>query len=104
MDDAQALFEHWLDVGLVYWRVYWPAAAMAGALFAVLLSLMWVVTCVPRIRSALVAISANSKDLKAAREQAQSSLDGMKARRGEIEAMHKDAGALFWRVEKTWVG
>lgn len=77
---------------------------MAGALLAVLLSLMWIVKCVPRIRTALVAIGTNRKDLDAARVQAKASLGGVKVRRGEMEAMHKVAGRLFWRTENTWVG
>ena len=84
--------------------VYWPIAAVAGALLAVLLSLMWIVKCVPRIRVALTAIGKNKKDLVAARAQAKVSLKGVKSRRGEMEAMHKVAGHLFWRAEKTWVG
>jgi hypothetical protein len=84
--------------------VYWPTAAVAGALLAVLVSLMWVVKCIPRIRTTLVAIAKNRKDLDAARAQAKVSLKGVKARRGEVEAMHKTAGQLFWRTEKTWVG
>jgi hypothetical protein len=90
--DAQALL------------VYWPTAAVAGALLAVLLSLMWIVKCIPRIRTALVAIGKNKKDLVAARAQAKVSLKGVKTRRGEMQAQHKVAGQLFWRTEKTWVG
>ncbi|HEY7798649.1 MAG TPA: hypothetical protein VIA80_07790 [Hyphomonadaceae bacterium] len=84
--------------------VYWPTAAVAGALLAVLLSLMWIVKCMPRLRTALIAISKNKKDLVAARAQAKVSLKGVKTRRGEMQAMHKVAGQLFWRTEKTWVG
>jgi hypothetical protein len=84
--------------------VYWPIAAVAGALLSVLLSLMWIVKCIPRIRTALVAIGKNNKDLVAARAQAKVSLKGVKSRRGEMQAMHKVASQLFWRTEKTWVG
>lgn len=92
MADAQALL------------VYWPTAAVAGALLSVLLSLMWIVKCIPRIRTALVAIGKNRKELDAARAQAKVSLKGVKTRRTEMEAMHKVAGRLFWRIEKTWTG
>ena len=92
MEDAQALL------------VYWPTAAVAGALLCVLLSLMWIVKCIPRIRTALIAIGRNRKDLDAARAQAKVSLKGVKTRRGDMQAMHKVAGQLFWRTEKTWVG
>jgi hypothetical protein len=92
LGDAQALL------------VYWPTAAVAGALFSVLVSLMWIVKCMPRIRTALIAIGKNRKDLDAARAQAKTSLKGVKTRRGEMQAMHKVAGQLFWRTEKTWVG
>ena len=92
MADAQALL------------VYWPTAAAAGALFAVLLSLMWIVKCIPRIRTALIAIGRNRKDLDAARVEAKKSLGNVKTRRGEMQAMHKNAGQMFWRTEKTWVG
>lgn len=92
MENAQALL------------VYWPTAAVAGALLVVLLSLMWVVKCLPRIRTALIAIGKNRKELDAARAQAKVSLKGVKTRRGEMEAMHKTAAQLFWRAEKTWVG
>jgi hypothetical protein len=84
--------------------IYWPTAAVAGALLVVLLTLMWIVKCVPRIRTALIAIGKNRKDLDAARALAKVSLRGVKARRGEMETMHKTAGQLFWRTEKTWIG
>lgn len=84
--------------------VYWPTAAIAGAFLAVLLSLMWTIMCLPRIRTALVAIGNSRKTLDEARAQAKKSLQGVKARRAEMQAMHKAAGDQFWRVEKTWVG
>jgi hypothetical protein len=90
--DAQALL------------VYWPTAAVAGALLGVLLSLMWIVKCIPRIRNAAVAIGKNRKALDAARVEARSSLGTVKTRRGEMQAMHKVAGRMFWRTEKTWIG
>jgi hypothetical protein len=92
LGDAQALL------------VYWPTAAVAGALLSVLLSLMWTVKCLPRIKAAIVAAGANRRDLVAARAQAKVSLKGVKTRRIEVQAMHKTAGQLFWRTEKTWVG
>jgi hypothetical protein len=92
LEDAQALL------------VYWPTAAVAGALLSVMLSLMWIVKCMPRIRTAIVAIGKNRKDLDAARAQAKVSLKGVKTRRGEMQSMHRAAGQLFWRTEKTWVG
>jgi hypothetical protein len=84
--------------------VYWPTAAVAGALLAVLLSLMWIIKCIPRVRLALGAIGKSRKELDEARKQAKGSLEGVKARRSEMEAMHKTAGKLFWRAEKTWIG
>jgi hypothetical protein len=84
--------------------IYWPTAAVAGALLVVLLTLMWIVKCIPRIRTALIAVGKNRKDLDAARALAKVSLRGVKARRGEMETMHKTAGQLFWRAEKTWIG
>ena len=92
MGDAQALL------------VYWPTAAIAGALLAVLLRLMWIVKCLPRIKAAIIAAGANRKNLVAARVQAKTSLKGVKTRRGEMQAINKTAGQLFWRTEKTWVG
>ena len=92
MENAQALL------------VYWPTAAVATALLAVLLSLMWIVKCIPRIRTALVAIGKNRKDLDAARVVAKASLGNVKTRRGEMQAMHRTAGQMFWRTEKTWIG
>jgi hypothetical protein len=84
--------------------VYWPTVAVAGALLVVFLSLVWTVKCLPRIKAAIIAAGANRRDLVAARAQAKVSLKGVKARRGEVQAMHKTAGQLFWRAEKTWVG
>lgn len=84
--------------------VYWPTAAVAGALLVVLLSLMWIVKCVPRIRTAIIAIGTNRKALDEARVAAKASLVGVKARRGEMQTMHKAAGRLFWRNEETWIG
>jgi hypothetical protein len=84
--------------------VYWPTAAIAGAFLIVLLSLMWTVKCLPRIRKALVAIGRDRKALDEARAQAKESLQGVKVRRAEMQAMHKAAGDRFWRVEKTWIG
>jgi hypothetical protein len=92
MEDAQALL------------VYWPTAAVAGAMMAVLLSLMWIVKCIPRVKIALVAIGKSRKELQSARVKAKGSLKGVKARRSEIEAKHKTAGEMFWRAEKTWMG
>ena len=92
MADAQALL------------VYWPTAAVAGALLVVLLSLMWIIKCIPRVKTAMDAIGKSRKELDEARVQAKDSLKGVKARRTEIEAMHKTAGDLFWRAEKTWMG
>jgi hypothetical protein len=84
--------------------VYWPTAASAGALLVVLLTLMWIVKCIPMIRAALIAIGRNRKALDAARVEAKISLKNMKARRGEMQAVHKTAGQMFWRTEKTWIG
>jgi hypothetical protein len=92
LGDAQALL------------VYWPTAAVAGALLVVLLALMWIVKRIPRVKIALIAIGKNRKDLDAARAQAKVSLKGAKTRRVEMQAMNKVAGQLFWRAEKTWVG
>jgi hypothetical protein len=90
--DAQALM------------VYWPTAAVGGALFVVLLSLMWIVKCIPRIKTSLDAIGKSRKELDEARLQSKGSLKGVKVRRAEMEAMHKTAGQMFWRAEKTWIG
>jgi hypothetical protein len=84
--------------------VYWPTAAVAGALLAVLLSLMWIIKCIPRVKTAMGAIGKSRKELDEARVQAKDSLKDVKAQRTEIEAMHKTAGDLFWRAEKTWMG
>lgn len=92
MEDAQALL------------VYWPTAAVGGAALAVLLALMWIVKCIPRLKIALDAIGKSRKELDEARVQAKGSLNGVKERRGEMEAMHKTASQLFWRNEKTWIG
>ncbi len=92
MEDAQALL------------VYWPTAAVGGAALVVLLSLMWIVKCIPRVKKALDAIGRSRKALDAARVEAKGSLKGVKERRTEMEAMHKTAGQMFWRSEKTWVG
>lgn len=92
MGDAQALL------------IYWPTAAVAGALLIVLVSLMWIIKCIPRVKTALHAIGKSRKELNEARVQAKGSLKGVKARRTEMEAMHKTAGQMFWRTEKTWTG
>ena len=92
MADAQALL------------VYWPTAAVAGALLVVLLSLMWIVKCIPRIRNASSRSARTGRLSTQARVEAKASLGGVKARRGEMQAMHKVAGQMFWRTEKTWIG
>ncbi|MDP3738060.1 MAG: hypothetical protein Q8R02_11765 [Hyphomonadaceae bacterium] len=92
MADAQALL------------VYWPTAAVAAALLAVLLTLMWIVKCIPRMKIAMDAIGKSRKALDEARVQAKTSLKGVKARRTEMQGMHKTAGQQFWRTEKTWIG
>lgn len=92
MEDAQALL------------IYWPTAASAGALLAVLLTLMWIVKCIPMIRALLIESGKNRKALDAARVEAKNSLKNVKARRGEMQTMHKTAGQMFWRTEKTWIG
>jgi hypothetical protein len=92
MADAQALL------------VYWPTAAVAAALLAVLLTLMWIVKCIPRVKVALNAIGKSRKALDEARVQAKAALEGVKSRRDEMQGMHKTAGRLFWRTEKTWIG
>jgi hypothetical protein len=90
--DAQALL------------VYWPTAAVAGALLVVLLSIMWIIKCIPRVKTAMGRISESRKELDAARIEAKAAIKGVKARRDEMQAMHKSAGQVFWRVEKTWTG
>lgn len=92
MADAQALL------------VYWPTAAVAAALLAVLLTLMWIVKCIPRVKAAIGAIGKSRKELDEARVQAKAALKGVKSRRTEMEGMHKTAGQMFWRTEKTWMG
>lgn len=92
MADAQALL------------VYWPTAAVAAALLAVLLTLVWIVKCIPRVKVAMDAIGRSRKALDEARTQAKAALKGVKSRRTEMQGMHKTAGQLFWRTEKTWIG
>jgi hypothetical protein len=84
--------------------VYWPTAAVAGALLVVLLSLMWIIKCMPRVKLALDVIGKSREALDEARVLAKSSLKGVKERRTEMETMHKTAGQMFWRSEKTWIG
>jgi len=84
--------------------VYWPTAAVAGALLVVLVSAMWIIKCIPRVKTAMDAIGLNRKLLDDARVQAKGSLKEVKVRRTEMDAMHKTAGQVFWRTEKTWVG
>jgi len=84
--------------------VYWPAAAVAGAFFAVLLSIVWIARRVPKLAEALDAIGRSRKELDEVRPAAKASLVKVKARRAEMQALHRSAGKQFWRTEKTWIG
>jgi hypothetical protein len=84
--------------------VYWPAAAAVAAFFTVLLSVVWIARRVPKLAEALGAIAKSRKELDEARPLAKVSLGKVKLRRAEMQALHRSAGKLFWRTEKTWIG
>lgn len=84
--------------------VYWPAATVVGAFFTVLLSVAWIARRVPKLGEALAAIARSRKELDEARPLAKASIGKVKVRRVEMQALHRSAGKLFWRTEKTWIG
>jgi hypothetical protein len=84
--------------------VYWPAAAALAAFFIALLSLVWIARNVPKLAQALSAIAKSRKELDEARPKAKESIGKVKVRRVEMQALHRSAGKMFWRTEKTWIG
>ena len=84
--------------------VYWPAAAAVGAFFVVLVSVVWIARRVPKLAEALGEIAKSRKELDEARPLAKASIGKVKMRRVEMQALHRSAGKLFWRTEKTWIG
>ncbi len=84
--------------------VYWPAAGVVGAFLAVLLSGIWIARCIPKLGEALAAIARSRKELDEARPLAKQRMGEVKARRVEMQALHRSATKLFWRCEKTWIG
>jgi hypothetical protein len=84
--------------------IYWPAAAVMGAFLAVLIAAFWIGKRAVKVKAALEVIGKSRKELDEARVQAKASLGKAKARRVEIQAMHKTAGRLFWQAEKKWIG
>lgn len=84
--------------------VYWPAAAAVAAFIVVLSSLIWIARRVPKLAEALGSITQSRKELNEARPLAKTSIGKVKARRAELQALHRSAGKLFWRTEKTWIG
>lgn len=84
--------------------IYWPAAAALAAFFFALLSLVWIARRLPKLAEALDVIAKSRKELDEVRPKARESIAQVKARRLEMQALHRSAGKLFWRTEKTWIG
>jgi hypothetical protein len=84
--------------------IYWPALAAFGALVIAAFAFGWFITAMKGLSRNLVETRANAAKLKAARAEAREFQDKAETREGEIGKLHDQAGKLFWRHEKTWVG
>jgi hypothetical protein len=84
--------------------IYWPALAAFGALVVGAFAFGFFVTAMKWLSRNLAATRSNSAKLKAARAEAREFEDKAEAREGQISKLHDQAGKLFWRHEKTWIG
>ena len=84
--------------------IYWPALAAFGALVVGAFGAGWFMSAIKRLGRNLAITRENAAKLKAARAEAREFQDKAEAREGEIGKLHDQAGKLFWRHEKTWVG
>ncbi|HVY91012.1 MAG TPA: hypothetical protein VG942_19240 [Hyphomonadaceae bacterium] len=83
--------------------VYWPAAAAAGAFLMVVLMLVVVFGHGKQVKLARETIAKSRELLNTSRAAARESKKHLKVRKAELADMHKSAGKLFWKAEKTWV-
>ena len=84
--------------------IYWPVLAAFGALVIAAFAFGFFITAMKGFNRNLAATRANSARLKAARAEAKEFKGKAEDREGQIDKLHGEAGKLFWRHEKTWIG
>ena len=84
--------------------IYWPVLAAFGALVVLAFAFGWAITAMKALGRNLAETRANAAKLKAARAEAKDFQDRAETREGQIGKLHDQAGKLFWKNEKTWIG
>jgi hypothetical protein len=84
--------------------IYWPALAAFGTLVVAAFAFGWFITAMKGLGRNLAETRSNAGKLKAARAEAKEFEDKAENREGQIGKLHDQAGKLFWRHEKTWLG
>jgi len=84
--------------------IYWPALAAFGALVVAAFAFGFFFTALKGLNRNLAETRSNSAKLKAARAEAKEFEARAEDREAQIGKIHDQAGKLFWRHEKTWIG
>lgn len=84
--------------------IYWPIGAAALALIIAVFAAGWFSISAKALKLQLEAVAANKKSLQEARIAAKDMREKADARLAEMTKLHEEAGKLFWRNEKTWIG
>ena len=84
--------------------VYWPTGAAALAFIIAVFAAGWFSVSRKALKLQLEAVAANKKSLQEARIAAKEMGAKADARLTEMTKLHEDAGKLFWRNEKNWIG
>ena len=83
---------------------YWPTAAFAAVMIAVVFAAGWFGASMKRLKANAAAVGKSRQDLNAARAASREYLAKVKARRAEMDELNKSAAKVFWRNEQTWIG
>lgn len=84
--------------------IYWPALAAFGTLVVAAFAFGFFFTAMKGFNRNLASTRANAAKLKAARAAAREFQDKAEVREGQIGKLHDQAGKLFWKHEKTFIG
>jgi hypothetical protein len=84
--------------------IYWPVLAAFGTLVVAAFAFGWFFTALKGLNRNLADTRANAAKLKVARAEAKEFQDKAEDREGQIGKLHDQAGKLFWKNEKTWIG
>jgi hypothetical protein len=84
--------------------IYWPALAAFGALVVAAFAFGFFFTALKGLNRNLAETRSNAGKLKAARAEAKEFEAKAETREAQIGKIHDQAGKLFWRHEKTWIG